>query len=867
MRKCQHCNAIFCRTSYARKHELTCVSKRTCRHCQQIFPTPGGRNVHENVCPTIDRRCNKCNATFCSSNAHKMHERTCRKRQRSESPQRTYFCRRCNFSSQGRRDLTRHITMQHGGATATQDFDPNFREDQQLEAEYNANRRHILRPHQQTATGAVYNFPTNNLEGEGEIQSFLDHIYDNQQSSFRVNMSLGFILRDRNGENYRYFIPYENSYLLPANATVTNYRDLQALVEQLQNMDIQNYLRNQRPNSSLLPYVITNIVFYVTDTHYPLGCSDVQLPDYIVKSKSIISLSKNKNAKTYTDNLCMFRCLQYHREKNVRASSVQNLFKNWCEFRGKVAHIESFKGVEIAELPFFEECFRVCVNVYSLDSKIEIPTPVYLSTEKYKGVMYLNMYQKHVSFISNFKAYAKKVSCEKCSRIFSQVKYLKQHFRHCSMVKKYRFMGGYKEKPETIFEKLKKFGINVGVIFYDYFACFDFEALLKKIDVSTGKKLKFVSEHIPVSFAVNSNVPPFNEPKFFLSKNVETLVQDLVSYLEKISGAAALSMKEKLKDAYDAIETQLQDTQEKSTDHSEPVGFDDDSCSSDSSDVTESDINFIDNSDIENSFEYPNPYLNPVTYTEKAKKKPKTIVQHSFLKLKRELDRFCCQLPVLGFNSRNYDINLIKRHLIKILDPVQNKDFNIIKKCNSYISISTDKFQFLDVASYLSPNVSYAQFLKCYNAPESKGIFPYEFLDSYEKLNFPRLPEPSDFYSSLKEKNLLGDSETEISEAYKNLEKFWRDQKFQTLKDMLLWYNTGDVLGFKTAVENMQKFYQGKGVSIFKEAVTISSYSRKQLFRSTSEVFACFDHKKTEIFTKQFRQTFVEVRQLFFIVK
>ena len=92
--------------------------------------------------------------------------------------------------------------MQHGGATETQDFDPNFREDQQLEAEYNANRRHILREHQQTATGAVYNFPTNNLEGENEIQSFLDHIYENQQSSFRVNMSLGFILRDRNGENY-----------------------------------------------------------------------------------------------------------------------------------------------------------------------------------------------------------------------------------------------------------------------------------------------------------------------------------------------------------------------------------------------------------------------------------------------------------------------------------------------------------------------------------------------------------------------------------------------------------------------------------------------------------------------------------------
>ena len=58
----------------------------------------------------------------------------------------------------------------------------------------------------------------------------------------------------------------------------------------------------------------------------------------------------------------------------------------------------------------------------------------------------------------------------------------------------------------------------------------------------------------------------------------------------------------------------------KNRDLSEPVGFDDDSCCSDSSDVTDSDINFIENSEIENYFEYSNPFLNPVKFPQPAKR-------------------------------------------------------------------------------------------------------------------------------------------------------------------------------------------------------------------------------------------------------
>jgi hypothetical protein len=38
-----------------------------------------------------------------------------------------------------------------------------------------------------------------------------------------------------------------------------------------------------------------------------------------------------------------------------------------------------------------------------------------------------------------------------------------------------------------------------------------------------------------------------------------------------------------------------------------------------------------------------------------------------------------------------------------------------IKKANSYMSLKTKHFQFLDIRSYLAPNFSYDAFIKAYN--------------------------------------------------------------------------------------------------------------------------------------------------------
>ena len=58
------------------------------------------------------------------------------------------------------------------------------------------------------------------------------------------------------------------------------------------------------------------------------------------------------------------------------------------------------------------------------------------------------------------------------------------------------------------------------------------------------------------------------------------------------------------------------------------------------------------------------------------------------------------------------------------------------------------------MAQYLAPYSSYADFLKALNGEEQKVFFPYEWFDDYSKLDYPCLPGPEAFNSSLKNEEL-----------------------------------------------------------------------------------------------------------------
>ena len=115
------------------------------------------------------------------------------------------------------------------------------------------------------------------------------------------------------------------------------------------------------------------------------------------------------------------------------------------------------------------------------------------------------------------------------------------------------------------------------------------------------------------------------------------------------------------------------------------------------------------------------------------------------------------QLPVIGFDSEKYDINVIKRLFIPyLLTPSEDEDEScfVIKRLNAFMCFSTTKLRFLVVVNYLAPGFIYDKYLKAYGCTVQKGHFPYEYIDDLRKLEERSLPPHATFYSRLKNKGI-----------------------------------------------------------------------------------------------------------------
>ena len=291
---------------------------------------------------------------------------------------------------------------------------------------------------------------------------------------------------------------------------------------------------------------------------------------------------------------------------------------------------------------------------------------------------------------------------------------------------------------------------------YPYFIVYDFEAILKKMNEAQTEELTIASRHVPVSVAINDNLT--NEPSFIVHEDPDYLGLFFMS--------------------------ELMERQEKIAD------------------------------EVRSS--YPWPESGTINESDESDKLIKAEA-HLPKKVKNLWKTWVNQVPVFGFNSGRYDINMIKEYFVKNLAGIS--DVNVAKKENSYMFLSTPKFKFLDIKSYLAPGLSYAAWCRAYGTELQKLVFPYEWLDSFEKLNHKGPVKYEDFYSSLK------GGETISQEQYQNFCEEFRKRGCETMEDWLEEYNLADVNPFINALEKTREQYYPDEIYLLKDAVSIPGIS------------------------------------------
>lgn len=179
---------------------------------------------------------------------------------------------------------------------------------------------------------------------------------------------------------------------------------------------------------------------------------------------------------------------------------------------------------------------------------------------------------------------------------------------------------------------------------------------------------------------------------------------------------------------------------------------------------------------------------------------------HFLCNLKLKLDPEKIIIPVVFHNLKGYDAHLIMQAISKTEGDIKCIPSNMEK----YISFSLRQLRFIDSAQFLLASLDK---LVSANKPEDfritkrfesktdllvrKGIYPYEYMDNWDRFEETNLPSIDKFYSSLTDESIS-------QEDYEHAQNVWQTFGCQNLGDYHDLYLRTDVLLLADVFENFR---------------------------------------------------------------
>jgi len=171
----------------------------------------------------------------------------------------------------------------------------------------------------------------------------LNDISDRETTLFKLNYSLGYILRHKLTGELRYYHTCQNiGRKLQVPILIKNRNDLKEFLDRLSDLSFRNQTKYE--NSEWALVCVTNIVFFINK----LSGSGKVIPDYVKSNRGLCALVTNKKTGVaYEDHLCLFRCLSLHQDKDV-GNCERNTHRNFEKYcQAFSVNPSSFPGVTL----------------------------------------------------------------------------------------------------------------------------------------------------------------------------------------------------------------------------------------------------------------------------------------------------------------------------------------------------------------------------------------------------------------------------------------------------------------------------------------------------------------------------------------
>ena len=537
------------------------------------------------------------------------------------------------------------------------------------------------------------------------------------------------------------------------------------------------------------------------DSHYlniaafkPMkGSSYIQLPNELRNSgKGLINM-KNE------DNECFRWC--HIRHINPQDKDPQRIKKTDKQYVGKLDYSNIEFPVNVKHYNKIEKQNSININVFGYENKQ--PYPIYVSKEKYEDHMELLLVtekeNKHYVLIKDFNRFMynqtkhehRKHFCMHCLQCFSSDRVLSNHKENCIQVNGTQAIK-MPNKDNNIL-KFNNFHKQQPVPFVIYA---DFEAITEKIHGCQQKGNKSYTEayqrHTDCGYGykvVCCYDDKYTKP-IQLYRGEKAVYKFMENILEEVKYCKRV-MKKYFNKPLRMTEENEQEFKKATTCHICDKKY------------TEKDIRVRDHCHITGKYRGS---------------------AHQECNLKLRINPKEIKIPVIFHNLRGYDSHfimqeigaIVKKHAYKN-NKGEEKQMNINAIPNNmekYMAFMLgnhltfiDSFQFM--SSSLDKLVSNlpAEALKYtskrfqkekLNLMTRKGIYPYDYMDSFEKFNKTELPTKEEFYSILNNEHIS-------DEDYCRAKKVWNTFQLQTMGEYHNLYLKSDILLLADVFENFRK--------------------------------------------------------------
>lgn len=625
-----------------------------------------------------------------------------------------------------------------------------------------------------------------------EVRRALLRTWAETSSRLRINVSFGCVLERRGDGELRYFhSSSNNATMLARPTTVVDVEGMETFYQKVARWDLREEATRRRPDTAWKLLAVTNVTFYV---YKMLGATRVgrsprRLPERLLRRRGLLAMTTARNGRRYEDGLCFFRCLAVSLDCRCSGRGTArfecrcaypdearalNLYRDFCRATGSTVSWKEFEGVGVADLLLLERLFNLKVLVVRLlppstEGEEGSCSEVWRSPKTSGHRLVLHLYEDHFSLVTDLRRMAHCFVCESCEQSFTRYQNYTRH--GCSEAEEARrkFVGGGYAPGEGVFEAASRtLGRAVPKRFYPYRMTYDIECYMERSELpESTSSVEYTAVHRLLSISLASNVPGHEKAVCYVNegRGERDVVSGFVDGLNAVAAKASRLMRSRhgaLLDEVRRVEEGREETER------EAAGEEGDGAS-----------------------------YSPVTDA---------------------LERWLDVVPVVGFNSQRYDLNVLKPMLVRELMEREEEIRFVVKRENSMTCFETERCRFLDVTNYIAPGFSYEKYLKAYGCRQGKGHFPYEWVDSPERLKETRLPPRRAFDSTLRGTSLS-------EEDYSYCLRVWEEKGMRTFADFVAWYNNLDTEPMLEALLRQTSVYEERGIDMLKDAVSLPGLS------------------------------------------